>query len=248
MRDPFVFLFSESAGRVLVAVPRTEESRFRAMCEARGLPVDPDRRRRTMESDSVEVQGLVHRDAGGTAQHVRGGAARAVRMSRSPDAASRHRARSCVWAWSLVRLDFVGVAFAALFFCLSLTPSLLPRDWLFRRPHRRHQRRDRLRDRRPGRAVLRRFVLRGRSWWPPPRRGRATRCKAASSRPPIGVSLLMVIPAAAWQRQVVGADGHRGPGDRELPAHRWSSRVVAGGAADRGWRGCSRTSSSCWPG
>ena len=36
--DPFVMLFSESAGRVLVAVPRTEESRFRAMCEARGLP------------------------------------------------------------------------------------------------------------------------------------------------------------------------------------------------------------------
>ena len=30
--DPFVWLFSESAGRVLVAVPRTEESRFVAMC------------------------------------------------------------------------------------------------------------------------------------------------------------------------------------------------------------------------
>jgi phosphoribosylformylglycinamidine synthase len=55
--DPFVFLFSESAGRVLVAVPRTEESRFRAMCEARELPVtrigvsDAD-------FDSIEVQGL----------------------------------------------------------------------------------------------------------------------------------------------------------------------------------------------
>ena len=36
-----------------------------------------------------------------------------------------------VWAWSLVRLDFVGVAVGAVFFCLSLTPSLLPRDWLF---------------------------------------------------------------------------------------------------------------------
>ncbi len=55
--DPFVFLFSESAGRVLVAVPRTEESRFVAMCAARGLPatrigVSDD------GSDSVEVQGL----------------------------------------------------------------------------------------------------------------------------------------------------------------------------------------------
>ncbi|PXY32690.1 phosphoribosylformylglycinamidine synthase subunit PurL [Prauserella muralis] len=46
--DPFVQLFSESAGRVLVAVPRTEELRFTEMCSARGLPwrktgvVDPD--------------------------------------------------------------------------------------------------------------------------------------------------------------------------------------------------------------
>ena len=55
--DPFVWLFSESAGRALVAVPRTEESRFRAMCEARGLPVT---RIGVSDngSDSVEVQGL----------------------------------------------------------------------------------------------------------------------------------------------------------------------------------------------
>ncbi len=54
--DPFVFLFSESAGRVLVAVPRSEETRFTKMCTARELPwarigvVDQG-------SDSVEVQG-----------------------------------------------------------------------------------------------------------------------------------------------------------------------------------------------
>ena len=36
--DPFTMLFSESTGRALVAVPRTEEPRFTAMCEARGLP------------------------------------------------------------------------------------------------------------------------------------------------------------------------------------------------------------------
>ncbi|GAA4964792.1 phosphoribosylformylglycinamidine synthase subunit PurL [Kineococcus glutinatus] len=35
--DPFVALFSESAGRVLVAVPREEEVRFTDMCTARGL-------------------------------------------------------------------------------------------------------------------------------------------------------------------------------------------------------------------
>ncbi|MDV6011210.1 phosphoribosylformylglycinamidine synthase subunit PurL [Haloechinothrix sp. LS1_15] len=37
-QDPFVQLFSESAGRVLVAVPRTEELRFTELCSARGLP------------------------------------------------------------------------------------------------------------------------------------------------------------------------------------------------------------------
>ncbi|BAD55418.1 phosphoribosylformylglycinamidine synthase subunit PurL [Nocardia farcinica] len=54
--DPFVTLFSESAGRVLVAVPRSEETRFTRMCEARQLPwvrigvVDQG-------SDALEVQG-----------------------------------------------------------------------------------------------------------------------------------------------------------------------------------------------
>ncbi len=36
--DPFVLLFSESAGRAVVAVPRSEEIRFTDMCTARGLP------------------------------------------------------------------------------------------------------------------------------------------------------------------------------------------------------------------
>ncbi|MGV0803995.1 alpha/beta-hydrolase N-terminal domain-containing protein, partial [Mycolicibacterium elephantis] len=50
-------------------------------------------------------------------------------------------------------------------------------------------------------SMVRRFVLRGRSWWPPPKRvlwvlqtvvvvGSAVAC------------LLMLIPAAAWQRQI----------------------------------------------
>ncbi|MDX2972680.1 phosphoribosylformylglycinamidine synthase subunit PurL [Kribbella solani] len=36
--DPFLFLFAESAGRVVVAVPRTEEVRFTDMCTARRFP------------------------------------------------------------------------------------------------------------------------------------------------------------------------------------------------------------------
>jgi phosphoribosylformylglycinamidine synthase len=36
--DPFVFLFSESAGRALVAVPRGHERAFTALCDERGVP------------------------------------------------------------------------------------------------------------------------------------------------------------------------------------------------------------------
>jgi uncharacterized membrane protein len=115
-----------------------------------------------------------------------------------------------VWAWSLVHLDFVGMAFGALFFCLSLTPSLLPRDWLFQ-----------------GLIgglnaaigygigvfsgkMVRRFVLRRRKWWPLPKRvlyAMKTVTVAASAT----ASVLMLIPAAAWQRQVSAVMGMEGP-------------------------------------
>jgi phosphoribosylformylglycinamidine synthase II len=56
--DPFVMLFSESAGRAIVTVPRSEEIRFTDMCAARGLPfarigvVD-------LLSDSLEIQDVL---------------------------------------------------------------------------------------------------------------------------------------------------------------------------------------------
>lgn len=115
-----------------------------------------------------------------------------------------------IWAWSLLRLKFVGVAFGALFFCLSLTPSLLPRDWLFQ-----------------GLIgginaafgyglgvvvgkAVRRFVLRGRSWWPPPPRVLYW-AKAVTVSGSAAACVLMVIPAAAWQRQVSALMGIEGP-------------------------------------
>jgi phosphoribosylformylglycinamidine synthase subunit PurL len=52
--DPFVALFSESAGRAVVAVPRSEELRFTDMCRFRGLPVA---RVGVVDGDAVEVQG-----------------------------------------------------------------------------------------------------------------------------------------------------------------------------------------------
>ena len=106
-----------------------------------------------------------------------------------------------LWAWRLLRLDFAGVAFGALFFCLSLTPSLLPRDWLFQ---------GLIGGVNAGIGygigvvigkVFHRMVLRGRSWWQPSPRV-LYRARAVS----VGVSAaggaLMVIPAAGWQRQV----------------------------------------------
>jgi phosphoribosylformylglycinamidine (FGAM) synthase-like enzyme len=52
--DPFVFLFSESAGRAIVAVPRSEELRFTEMCGVRGLPAT---RIGVVDGDVIEVQG-----------------------------------------------------------------------------------------------------------------------------------------------------------------------------------------------
>ncbi|SEQ92723.1 phosphoribosylformylglycinamidine synthase subunit PurL [Streptomyces radiopugnans] len=52
--DPFVFLFSESAGRAIVSVPRSEELRFTDMCGARGLPAA---RIGVVDGDAIEVQG-----------------------------------------------------------------------------------------------------------------------------------------------------------------------------------------------
>ncbi|MDG5770139.1 alpha/beta hydrolase [Mycolicibacterium fortuitum] len=114
------------------------------------------------------------------------------------------------WAWGLVRLDFTGIAVGALFFCLSLTPSLLPRDWLF-----------------AGligginAAIgygigvllgkgLYRFALRRRAWWPPGKRV-LLGLKSVVVVGAIAASILMLIPAAAWQRQVSALMGMEGP-------------------------------------
>ena len=53
--DPFVQLFSESAGRALVTVPRSEELRFTEMCSARGLPCA---RIGVTDGTSLDVQDL----------------------------------------------------------------------------------------------------------------------------------------------------------------------------------------------
>ncbi|WP_381796593.1 phosphoribosylformylglycinamidine synthase subunit PurL [Streptomyces niveus] len=52
--DAFTALFSESAGRAVVAVPRSEELRFTDMCGARGLPAT---RIGVVDGEEVEIQG-----------------------------------------------------------------------------------------------------------------------------------------------------------------------------------------------
>jgi phosphoribosylformylglycinamidine synthase len=52
--DAFTLLLSESAGRAVVAVPRSEELRFSDMCGARGLPAT---RIGVVDGEAVEVQG-----------------------------------------------------------------------------------------------------------------------------------------------------------------------------------------------
>jgi phosphoribosylformylglycinamidine synthase len=52
--DAFTFLLSESTGRAVVAVPRSEELRFTDMCGARGLPAA---RIGVVDGDALEVQG-----------------------------------------------------------------------------------------------------------------------------------------------------------------------------------------------
>jgi len=122
----------------------------------------------------------------------------------------RRRHPLVLWAWSLLRLKFAGMAFGALFFCLSLTPSLLPRDWVFQGliggingafGY--------------GLGVLigkttYRLVLRGARWWPPPARV-LFRMKAAVVAIAPTACVLMLIPAASWQRQVSALMGIQGP-------------------------------------
>ncbi len=111
--------------------------------------------------------------------------------------------------WSLLRLDLTGIAFAGLFFCLSLTPSLLPRDAIMAGI--------------VGGIIaaigygvgvlagsLIRRAVRARSWWPLPRRRRAALYSAVVAVS-VGACLLMVVPATAWQRRIAALMGVQGP-------------------------------------
>ncbi|MCZ4076725.1 alpha/beta hydrolase [Rhodococcus sp. H36-A4] len=106
-----------------------------------------------------------------------------------------------MWLWGLPKLDFTGLAFSALFFCWSLTPSLLPRDWLFQ-----------------GLIgginsaigygfgvavgwLVLRVFLRPRSWWPLPPRAELG-LKIFVPIVAVLASLVMLAYSAGWQREL----------------------------------------------
>lgn len=106
-----------------------------------------------------------------------------------------------MWAWGLLKLDFIGIVFGALFFCWSLTPSLLPRDWLFQGLIGGI-------NAAVGYGVgvvvgwaARRWFLEGKSWWPLPRR---IELYVKFAFVPIAgvVALYMLYLSAGWQREL----------------------------------------------
>ncbi len=114
-----------------------------------------------------------------------------------------------IWAWGLLRLDVTGIAFGALFFCWSLTPSLLPRGWLFQ-----------------GIVsgitaaigygvgvavgwILLRTVLRQQPWWPLPIRVERALLVAVPVIATVA-GAVMLYASADWQRQLAALMGAEG--------------------------------------
>ncbi|WP_226437763.1 alpha/beta hydrolase [Rhodococcus yananensis] len=123
------------------------------------------------------------------------------------DFGGRHPLTARVWGW--LSLDFTGIAGAALFFCWSLSPSLLPRDWLFQ-----------------GLIgginaaigygvgcvvgwAVARFLLAGRPWWPPP----LPVLRAIKVAVPVAAALACIVAlaqAAGQQRELAALMGAEG--------------------------------------
>jgi len=106
-----------------------------------------------------------------------------------------------VWAWGLLELDFTGIAFASFFFCWSLTPSLLPRDWLFQgliggiNAAFGYA---------VGTAIgwaVYEFVLVRRRWWPLPERV-MRQIKFVVPVVSVLAALTMLLYSAGWQREL----------------------------------------------
>ncbi|WP_182359361.1 alpha/beta hydrolase [Tomitella gaofuii] len=113
------------------------------------------------------------------------------------------------WAAGLAKFDITGVFFATLFLCWSLTPSLLPRGWLFQ-----------------GLIggisaalgygtglfvgwAVRRVYLDRRTWWPLPRR-RLHVVRVAVATVCVAATLGMLVLSSMWQRELAALMGMEG--------------------------------------
>ncbi|GAA4809200.1 alpha/beta hydrolase [Tomitella cavernea] len=113
------------------------------------------------------------------------------------------------WAAGLAKFDITGVFFATLFLCWSLTPSLLPRGWLFQ-----------------GLIggisaalgygtgllvgwAVRRIYLDRRTWWPLPRR-RLHVVRVAVVAVCVAATLGMLVLSSMWQRELAALMGMEG--------------------------------------
>ncbi|WP_024794234.1 alpha/beta hydrolase [Tomitella biformata] len=105
------------------------------------------------------------------------------------------------WLLGLLRFDTTGLVFAAFFFCWSLTPSLLPRDWMFQ-----------------GLIgglnaaigygfgvvvgwAVNRWILARQSWWPLPQ-GWLVAIRLVLAVLGVITVLSMLIASAGWQREL----------------------------------------------
>ncbi|MFZ2177992.1 MAG: alpha/beta-hydrolase N-terminal domain-containing protein, partial [Rhodococcus sp. (in: high G+C Gram-positive bacteria)] len=111
--------------------------------------------------------------------------------------------------WRFLRLDFTGLLCATVFFCWSLTPSLLPRDWLFQGLIGGI-------NAAIGYAVgttlgwaVHRYFLRNRWWWPLPEPW-PTGLKVCVTITCLAASLVMLAFAASWQRELAALTGAEG--------------------------------------
>ena len=98
--DPFVALFSESAGRVLVTVPAADVERLTALAERHGVPVTELGR---TGGEALAVEGQFDVDAADAARHLDAHAARRVGLS-----AAQATARGPVGGAQVAQAEGVG--------------------------------------------------------------------------------------------------------------------------------------------
>lgn len=140
-----------------------------------------------------------------------------------------------VWAWEMLRLDLAGIVLGAVFYCWSLTPSLLPRNWIYQGVVAGIS----------GSVgygvgvvvgwfVWRRYLRHWDRWPPPPRVWQAL----SIAIPVLALisGAVMLVLSAGWQRQLATlTDADETPPGRYLLTALLSAVIAAGLIASSRW-------------